>query len=152
MDIPTNINKIEVYYDGRCGMCCTFHEWLNKQERATEVDFIPYQSERAVEVFPEILNLDPATEMVVRTDEGEIYKGAEAWVLCLHSCKAFQGVAHRMANPMLLPLAKKTCNLLAANRHKLSGVFFKKKNNEVVAELHDMELNAECDDEFCNRE
>ncbi|MDB9741293.1 DUF393 domain-containing protein [Akkermansiaceae bacterium] len=148
MNIPTNINKIEVFYDGHCGMCCTFHEWLNKQKRAFEVEFIPYQSDRAIEVFPEIETLDPDKEMIVRTDDGEIYQGAEAWVICLHSGKKYQGIADKMASPALLPMAKKTCNILAANRLKLSGLLFKKKDQEVAEHLHEME-GPDCENDQC---
>ncbi len=24
-----NLQGIEVFYDGRCGMCCSFHEWIS---------------------------------------------------------------------------------------------------------------------------
>ena len=50
MKIPTQIQGIEVFYDGRCGMCCSFHEWVNRQPRAFGVEFIAYQAARAEEV------------------------------------------------------------------------------------------------------
>jgi predicted DCC family thiol-disulfide oxidoreductase YuxK len=60
MKLPEQLRKIEVFYDGRCGMCCSFHEWINRQPRAYEIDFIPYQAARAEKVFPGIGTLDPA--------------------------------------------------------------------------------------------
>jgi len=138
MNIPNNIQQIEVYYDGRCGMCCTFHEWVNEQERAFPVRFIAYQAPEAEEWFPGINALEPEREMIVRSDDRQLYRGAEGWVLCLLSCQKYQGMAHRIATPALLPLAEKTCHALAARRHKLSKVFFRKKDQEVAAELHRM--------------
>ena len=90
MNIPEQLKSIEVYYDGHCGMCCTFHEWVNKQQRAYQVSFIPYQAETAELLFPGISEMDPDKEMIVRTDRGEVFKGAEAWVVCLNSCKNYQ--------------------------------------------------------------
>lgn len=138
MKLPENIEKIEIYYDGHCGMCCTFQEWLHEQKRAFEVQFVPYQSESAKELCPKICELEPDREMIVRTKNGEIYRGAEGWVLSLFSCKKYQDVARRLANPVLLPFAEKVCRAIASRRYKLSRIFFSKKDNEVAEKLHEM--------------
>jgi len=151
MKLPLHTNWIEVYYDGRCGMCCTFHEWINRQKRAFEVRFIPYQADEAEERFPGIGRLDPAREMIVRICTGKIYRGAEAWVWCLYSCAHYRKTARRLASPALLPIAMKTCHLLAANRHALSKVFFRKKERAVREELHAMTAPA-CTGDFCPTE
>ena len=139
---------IEVYYDGRCGMCCSFHEWINRQARALPIGFIPYQAAHAEQRFPGLGTLDPAREMIVRTAEGKIFRGAEAWVWCLYSCRNFQTTARRLAGRGLLPVAVHACRVLAANRHALSKVFFRRKDKIVRQELHHMET-ADCEDEFC---
>lgn len=151
MKLPQEIRKIEVFYDGRCGMCCSFHEWINRQPRAYRIDFIPYQSPDAERVFPGIGTLDPAREMIVRTDEGEVYRGAEAWVLCLYSCANHRVAARKLASPGMLSVAIRTCRVLAANRHSLSKVFFRMKDKAVREVLHRMQP-PECDSEFCPTE
>lgn len=148
MNLPNTIKGIEVFYDGRCGMCCTFHEWVNRQPRAFKIDFIPYQAADAEVIFPGLGALDPAREMVVRTSEGGIYRGAEAWVWCLYSCANHQTAAQRLGSAGLLPVAVHTCRLLAANRHALSKVFFRGKDKQVRAQLHRMHTD-DCDGEFC---
>ena len=97
MKLTDEIRGIEVFYDGRCGMCCSFHEWINRQPRAFGIGFIPYQAAEAERVFPGLGTLDPAREMVVRTSEGRIFRGAEAWVWCLFSCANHQAAARRSA-------------------------------------------------------
>jgi predicted DCC family thiol-disulfide oxidoreductase YuxK len=148
MKLPQKLRKIEVFYDGRCGMCCSFHEWIHRQPRAYRIEFIPYQSPDAEKVFPGIGTLDPAREMIVRTDQGEIYRGAEAWVLCLYSCENHQAAARKLASPGLLSIAIHSCRVLAANRHSLSKVFFRRKDKEVRETLHQMQA-PECTGEFC---
>jgi predicted DCC family thiol-disulfide oxidoreductase YuxK len=148
MKLPEQIEGIEVYYDGRCGMCCSFHEWINRQPRAFGIEFIPYQAEHAERVFPGLGTLDPAREMVVRTSEGDVFRGAEAWVWCLYSCANHQTAARRLGGPGLLPVAVHACRVLAANRHALSKVFFRSKDKKVREELHRMEA-VECEGEFC---
>ena len=148
MKLPEQIQKIEVFYDGRCGMCCSFHEWINKQPRANRIEFIPYQSPMAEKVFPGIGTLDPAREMIVRTNRGVIFRGAEAWVLCLYSCANHQATARKLASPGLLSIAIHSCRLLAANRHSLSKVFFRRKDKEVRKNLHQMQT-PQCSSEYC---
>jgi predicted DCC family thiol-disulfide oxidoreductase YuxK len=148
MKLPNELKRIEVFYDGRCGMCCSFHEWINRQPRAYRIEFIPYQSQMAETVFPGIGTLDPAREMIVRTDQGEIFRGAEAWVLCLYSCANHQATAGKLASPGLLSIAIHSCRLLAANRHSLSKVFFRRKDKQVRETLHQMQT-PECTSEYC---
>ena len=148
MKLPNELKRIEVFYDGRCGMCCSFHEWINQQPRAYRIEFIPYQSPMAEKVFPGIGTLDPAREMIVKTDRGEIFRGAEAWVLCLYSCANHQATAQKLASPGLLSIAIHSCRLLAANRHSLSKVFFRRKDKQVRETLHQMQT-PECTSEYC---
>jgi len=148
MKLPQPVKKIEVFYDGRCGMCCTFHEWIHRQPRAFGIEFIPYQSPDAEAIFPGLNTLDPAREMIVRVDGGELYRGAEAWVWCLHSCANYRGLAERLARPALLGVAVQMCRLLAANRHGLSKVFFRRKDREVRETLHQMSP-PDCPDGKC---
>ena len=148
MKLTDEIRGIEVFYDGRCGMCCSFHEWINRQPRAFGIGFIPYQAAEAERVFPGLGTLDPAREMVVRTSEGRIFRGAEAWVWCLFSCANHQAAARRLGGPGLLPVAIRACRLLAANRHALSKVFFRSKDKAVRAELHRMQPEP-CDGGTC---
>lgn len=151
MKLPIHPKKIEVFYDGRCGMCCSFHEWIHRQKRAFDIDFVPYQAAEAEEVFPGIHTLDPAREMIVRTSDGGVFRGAEAWVWCLYSCANYQGLAKRLARPAMLAVAIRVCRLLAANRHGLSKVFFRRKDREVRETLHQM-TPPECDGDHCAAE
>lgn len=145
MKLSEEIKNVEVYYDGKCGMCCTFHEWINRQERANGIVFIPYQSEKAQRNFPMLNTLDPARQMIVRTDDNQIYRAAEAWVWCLWSCTNYRDVAKKFSSPKLLPHVQKLCSLLAANRLTLSKLFFRGKSKEVAERIHEMP-DLECED------
>jgi len=148
MKLPPATEGIEVFYDGRCGMCCSFHEWIARQPRAFAIRFIPYQSPDAERIFPGLGTLDPAREMVVRTGDRQVFRGAEAWVWCLYSCANHQAAARRLGGPTLLPVAIHACRVLAANRHALSKVFFRSKDRQVRKELHRM-ATAGCEDGIC---
>lgn len=144
INLEQNVSFIEIYYDGRCGMCCTFHEWLNRQDHANKVYFYAYQDEAAEVHFAELKALDPAREMVVRVEGVDVHRGAEGWLWCLWSCQKYRALASWWNRPLLLPFAKKLCYVLAANRLPLSKVFFSKKNKEVEKNLHEMPNNDIC--------
>ncbi|MDG2122867.1 MAG: hypothetical protein P8J87_04170, partial [Verrucomicrobiales bacterium] len=65
-------------------------------------------------------------------------RGAEAWVACLYALDEYRGWAHRLSSPTLLPFARKTCTHVAANRRRLSKIFFHSKDADVATALHKM--------------
>lgn len=125
------IKNIELFYDGRCGMCCTFIEWLEKQKRACETSCIDYQSDEAKKLFPELFKHDPDKLMVARIDGNTIHKGGEGWVCCLWSCARYRWLAKILNSRLLLPMAKKICYIMSNNRVRISKIFFRKKNAEI---------------------
>ena len=151
LKLETTIQRIEVFYDGHCGMCSSFVEWLVAQERAIEVVCLPYQTDEAVTAFPELLELKPEREMIVRIDGEDFYRGAEGWVWCLWSCAKYQDVSKLVNTRMLLPMAKKVCYLVSKNRLRVSKLLFGKKAKAVAEELHQLEVDqSECDDGKCD--
>jgi predicted DCC family thiol-disulfide oxidoreductase YuxK len=144
VNLNKNVKTIEVFYDGRCGTCCTFIEWLEKQDRACELISLDYQSDEAQSAFPDLSSYHPEKEMVVRVDGEEIYQGAEGWVCCLWGCVKYRDIAKKMNSRLLLPMAKKICYFVSKNRLGVSKLFFSKKTNEIAAEVEKDE-QIKCD-------
>ena len=132
MKLDPNIRKVEVFYDGKCGMCCKFRDWLNKQEHALTLVCIPYQADEVREIFPDIAAHDPDKQLVVRLDNGDVHQGAKGWVWCLWSCVKYQDLAQKLNNRFLLPIAQKACYLLSANRLRISQILLRKPKDEFV--------------------
>ena len=120
MTINQEMRSIEVYYDGSCAMCGRFKNWLVKQDHLIGVEFLSYASEAAIERFPDLAKYQPEKAMVVRTDTGKIYQGAEATVICLWACREYRGLAMKLRKPLFLPLARKIYPLIASNRYVIS--------------------------------
>ncbi|MGJ8656792.1 MAG: DCC1-like thiol-disulfide oxidoreductase family protein [Akkermansiaceae bacterium] len=139
VNLDKGVKKVEVFYDGGCGMCRTFMGWLERQERGCELVCLDYRGEEARDVFPGIGDYEPEKEIVVRMEQGdgecEVYVGGEGWVCCLWSCGKYRDLAEKMNGCVLLPLAKKVCYLVSRNRLGVSRLFFRRKNAEIAAEL-----------------
>lgn len=153
LKLPTTVSKIEVFYDGHCGMCASFIEWLVSQDLRWEVVCLPYQSDGAKADFPELTALKPDKEIIVRVDGQKTYRGAEGWVWCLWSTVKYRDVAKLVNSRLLLPMAKKVCYLVSKNRLRVSKLLFHKKAKQVADEIHKLDHENrganDCNDGNC---
>ena len=145
MIINQEISSIEVYYDGSCAMCSRFKNWLEQQDHLIGVELLSNTSEAARERFPDLAKYKPEKAMVIRADTGEIYRAAEATVICLWACREYRGLAMKLRNPLLLPLARKIYPLIASNRHLISKLLTDDK--KLKGELENQK--DQCDDGTC---
>ncbi len=121
--ISTAIHTLHVFYDERCSMCRAARKWIEGQPKYVNIEFTAYQSPEAESICPGIGKLRPDREIVVMADNGAVYQGGTAWIMCLWALGARREMSMRLASPMLLPLAKKICHLVSRNRLKLSKLF-----------------------------
>jgi hypothetical protein len=89
--------------------------------------FIAFQSDEAQRRFPGIDALKPGEQLLGISDEGAVYRGAHAWIMCLWALEDYREHAQRLAHPVLLPLAKAVCELLSRNRFFLSDALFRQE-------------------------
>jgi predicted DCC family thiol-disulfide oxidoreductase YuxK len=82
--------------------------------------FISLQSPDIARLFPGIDNFKPAEQLIVVSDDGSVYRGASGWVMCLWALQDYRALAIRLANPLLLPLARTVCQMISRNRSFIS--------------------------------
>jgi len=97
--------------------------------------FIAFQSNEAQRRFPGIDALVPGEQLLVISDEGAVYRGAHAWIMCLWALENYREHAQRVAHPVLLPLAKAVCELLSRNRFFLSDALFRQEPQSAAQKL-----------------
>ena len=54
------------------------------------------------------------------SDEGDVYRGSHAWIVCLWALKDYREWSFRFAQPALLPLARGIVEWVSTRRHRLS--------------------------------
>ena len=138
------IKSLTVFYDRECGMCCTIRKWMTSQPAYVPLNFIALQSDKARKVCPNLDNYNPEAEIVAMGDEGHIYTGGKAWVMCLWALRDYRELSLRLGSPLFLPLAKRVCNLVSRNRMRLSRWFFRR--GAEAAEQQVKEIEAESGD------
>ena len=114
------MKRLTILYDMHCPLCRRCRVWLERQPAFVPLVFLPLQSSETACRFPGIGKLHPEKEIVVISDTGDVWQGGSAWVMCLWALREYREWAQRLAHPVLLPLARRACELVSENRHKLS--------------------------------
>lgn len=129
------MSRLYVLFDAECELCLRCRNWLMKQPAFVPLIFIALQSDEARRRFPEIDALKPREQLVVISNEGAVYRGACAWIMCLWALQNYREHAQRLANPVLLPFARIACDLLSRNRFFLSDALFRQDPQSAARRL-----------------
>lgn len=131
------MKRLHVLYDQRCSLCQNTRLWIAKQETFFDLCFIPFQSPEVDQLFPGLRHtkgLDLSEKLVAVGDDGAIYQGHHAWIMCLYALKEYRQWAQRLSHPALQPFARRLCDVVAKNRLSLSR-FVKMPDHEMVKSL-----------------
>lgn len=109
-------------YDGRCRMCVTAKDGLNRMNSEGEaLRMIPYQSEEAKQLLgSRYRDGRPDAAFLVSAD-GEIASGLDAFLPLLPGLKGGRILAGLFAFPFAKPLGYWVYRLVAKYRYKLFG-------------------------------
>ena len=136
------MRKLFVLYDPDCGLCEAIRGWMLEQRSSFQIEIIASGSPRARTLFPDIeANPD---ELVVIDDDGAVYRGDSAFIICLYALDAYRAWAQRLSTPILRPFARRTFEMLSKNRKKISDLLAL-ANDDVIAR----ELGRDSNDDDC---
>jgi predicted DCC family thiol-disulfide oxidoreductase YuxK len=109
-----------VLFDPRCGLCRWARRWMESQEAYVPVVFVEAGSGAAVRMFPGVSKPGEPEELVVVSDEGHVYRGDAAWIMCLYALVDYREWSLRLASPALRPFARRAFALISKRRQQLS--------------------------------
>jgi len=139
------MQQLYILYDGQCEFCRRCRIWLGRQPSYVPLEFLPLQSPEAECRFPGLKELHPEKEIVVISDAGEVWQGGAAWVTCLWALQEYREWALRLAHPGLLPLARRLCEIVAANRYQISHWLTPGTSNEELQRKLEMYPAPHCE-------
>ncbi|MDP2315059.1 MAG: DCC1-like thiol-disulfide oxidoreductase family protein [Pseudomonadota bacterium] len=116
------LTKLFVLYDADCGFCTRCARWLAGQRRHLRLECLPNGSPYIGELFPGLRAL-PKAELTVIDDQGGVYRGTSAWLMCLWALEEYRPWAARLATPALRPFAREAFELVSTNRRGISALF-----------------------------
>ncbi len=139
------MKRLSILYDNDCAMCRRCRGWLARQASFLDLEFIPLQSPDLSRRFPGIDAFDPRDKLIVIADDGSLYRGASAWVMCLWALQQYRSLASRMSDPLLLPFARLACQLLSQNRYLISRLVFRQDAELLTRDLARLDSPVECE-------
>ena len=142
------MRSLTVLYDARCGLCSKARRWLEGQKQIVPLELLAADSEEARRRFPSLSAPEPE-ELVVVSDEGDVYRNAEAWIACLWALQDYREWSFRFARPALLPLARGIVEWVSTRRHRLSRALGMMSDQEIALAVS---AGGACADGRCAKE
>ncbi len=125
------MRQLCVIYDDRCGVCTGAKDWCEKQKQSVPVAFLAAHERGTWERFPELAQA-AGEELIAIDDEGGVYLGAQAWLVCLWALEEYRAWSERLASPMLLPLARAAFVSFSKNRTTISRLLYQGDDHAVA--------------------
>jgi predicted DCC family thiol-disulfide oxidoreductase YuxK len=142
------VRSLTVLYDARCGLCSNARRWLEGQPQIVPLELLPAGSEEARRRYPTLAETEPE-ELVVVSDEGDLYRGSPAWIVCLWALQDYREWSFRFARPALLPLARGIVEWISTRRHRLSRALGMMSDQEIALAVS---AGRRCHDGGCTGE
>ena len=128
------MRSLTVLYDARCGLCSTARYWLEGQRQIVPLELLAAGSAEARRRYPTLAEAEPE-ELIVVSDEGGVYRGAHAWIMCLWALDEYREWSFRLARPALLPRARDVFEWVSKRRRGLSWLLGIRSDQELAAVL-----------------
>lgn len=116
------MRELTVLYDPQCGLCRRAQGWLMSKPKYLELVFVPAGSEEARRRYPQLDHSLTLTDLTVISDQGAVYSGPKAWLMCLWALREYREWSLRLSSPELLPTAKRVISMISQNRYQLEGL------------------------------
>jgi predicted DCC family thiol-disulfide oxidoreductase YuxK len=115
------MTTLTILYDAQCSLCQSCRDWMQRQSAYIALEWLPCASPEAHATFGVIPWI--GTELVVVADDGRVWAGSAAFLVCLWSLREWREWSYRLATPALAPLAERLSRALSAERRRVGALF-----------------------------
>jgi predicted DCC family thiol-disulfide oxidoreductase YuxK len=136
------VRGFTVLYDAGCGLCRSARRWLESRDQLVPLDFLPAASAEARRRFRGLDHDATLRDITVVADTGDVYVGDAAWLACLWALSGYRELADRLAQPHLLPLARRAVAAAAAVRDRT-------RTPDAETQYGGLDDRADCADDRC---
>ena len=96
-ELPTSGPRLTILYDERCAFCLRCRDWLGQQPCLVEVELLAAGSPTAHERYGAVPWL--GSELVVADEEGNVWVGPAAFLMCLWATARYRPWAFLLSRP-----------------------------------------------------
>ena len=97
--MTAGVHRLTVLYDADCPICRRSREWLAGQAQLVPLLFVPAGSAEAWARFPALDHDSTLRKITVIGDNGSVYTGERAWLVCLWALRTWRSAAIRFSRP-----------------------------------------------------
>ena len=115
------MKRLTVLYDPECELCRRARRWLDDQPSHVQLEFVPAGTPAAAERFPELDPKGTLKQITVVADDGRVWRGDGAWIMCLWALRAHRRRAQQFAGPALRPFVRGFVKQVADKRYRISS-------------------------------
>ncbi|HYX53073.1 MAG TPA: DCC1-like thiol-disulfide oxidoreductase family protein [Candidatus Limnocylindrales bacterium] len=137
------MRTLYVLYDPQCELCSRLKDWLLVQRSWLGLSMVPAGSEKAEKMFPGLKDLAGCNDLVVISDEGDVYLNNAAWIMALYALEDYRDWACRLAHPLVMPFVRQAFEIVSRNRYAISR-WLKSGPEDMACDLSKVPLAA-CD-------
>ncbi len=134
------MEKLFVLYDPKCELCERLKDWLLVQRSWLGLCMVPAGSDKAKAMFPELDQVATCNDLVVISDEGQVYLNNSAWIMAIYALEEYRDWAYRLAHPLVLPFVRQAFDVVSKNRHAISRWLGSAQPEELAGELRKITL------------
>jgi predicted DCC family thiol-disulfide oxidoreductase YuxK len=91
------VRALTVLYDDECPVCRGAKRWLQLHRHVVPVRFAAVGSPRAIAMFPTLDQEQCRSTVTLVTDAGYVYRGDDAWIMCLWAVRRTRHLALQLA-------------------------------------------------------
>ena len=114
--------QLFVLFDANCGLCWKMRNWLASQATFVPLHFLAAGSEGAKAAFPGLRPESTLGVLHVVSDRGRVWKGPNAWVMCLWATRRWRALSLTLSSPTWNRLIGSFVTSFSSNRHFLTSV------------------------------
>ena len=128
------MNALYILYDDTCPHSLRHREWLALQQPIVPLHMLPQRAAEAACRFPGIEAHLAPRELTAISDDGQLWTGPAASVMCLFVLEQHRGFAERLTRPGLLPYARTALEMLSRDRKVLTMTCLMRRSTDAELE------------------
>lgn len=115
-----NVARLTVLYDATCALCVRCRDFLAESASFVPLELLACQSREARERYGAVPWL--GEELVVVSDEGDVWAGPAAFLVCLWALRAWRLWSYALSGPELAPLAHRFFAAISSRRRRIAAM------------------------------
>ena len=129
------LTQLEIIYDDRCALCQRCAAKLTTEPAYIKLKPISRTHAANHHQYKHLMQNIGQDEMVAVGNDGSVYRGEKAYLMCLWATRRWRKLSIRLSRPALRGAVRSACHLIARSRHLISGLISVDDDEQIATKL-----------------